>query len=88
MTKIYKIKKDKLIGRFYGKNPSQAAQKALTSIIKKSNHNTALFTIVENKTKKEHTYFGKRVKLNTPVSINVKGKTIVFRYRNLIKKIN
>ncbi len=84
-------------GRYNGDSPYQAANKALSEIIRnrvKNNLSTdddIVFYLIEstkNSDKKLHQYLGKRMKLDEPVSYNVSGgQTIVKEYKNVLRKI-
>lgn len=82
-------------GRFSGKKPKQAANKALTSILKdkKKNKETirgeVKFTITEctrGSTQKEYNYVGKRQKLEKPMEVAIGDKKIVYQFQNNVKK--
>lgn len=86
-------------GRFSGTKPKQAANKALTSILKtresdgKSTTTKIKFSIVEctrGSKHKEYNYVGERVKLDKPMEVTIgKGanaKTIKYRYNNKVFK--
>jgi len=86
-------------GRFSGTKPKQAANKALTSILKtresdgKSTTTKIKFSIVEctrGSKHKEYNYVGERVKLDKPMEVTIgKGanaKTIKYRYNNRVFK--
>lgn len=82
-------------GRFSGNKPKQAANKALTSLVKTHNiKNEILFSIVEctrGSKRKVHNYRGKRVKLETPMIVQVgKGdnqKQITYNFNNDLHKL-
>lgn len=89
-----------LYGRYNGESPYQAANKALSEIIrqrKKDGEQTdkeIIFYLQESTKgsgKKVHKYSGKRVKLDTPVSYTVKsdkGDQIIKKeYKNSLEKI-
>lgn len=86
-------------GRFSGTKPKQAANKALTSILKlregagKSTKVQVRFSIVEctrGSKHKEYSYVGERVELAKPMEVKIgKGpnaKTIKYRYNNKVFK--
>lgn len=86
-------------GRFSGTKPKQAANKALTSILKtresdgKSTTVKIKFSIIEctrGSKHKEYNYVGERVKLDKPMEVTIgKGanaKTIKYRYNNKVFK--
>lgn len=90
-------KEDTTFGRYTGESPYQAANKALSEIIrqrKKDGENTSSkinFWLVEStkgKKYKEHQYVGKRVKLPTPIEYEVgSGNYITKEYKNELTKI-
>ncbi len=86
-------------GRFSGTKPKQAANKALTSILKtresdgKSTTVKIKFSIIEctrGSKHKEYNYVGERVKLDKPMEVTigkgVNAKTIKYRYNNKVFK--
>jgi len=86
-------------GRFSGSKPKQAANKALTSILKlregagESTKVKIKFSIVEctrGSKHKEYSYVGERVELDKPMEVKIgKGpnaKTIKYRYNNKVFK--
>jgi hypothetical protein len=96
---IYSIKdfpyQNKLHGRYVSKSPMGAAKKAFTQIIKKmnveqniinNNSKFILFTIINRYTNKEYKYIGKRIELGKPVVIQKNGKSITYKYRDIIGK--
>jgi hypothetical protein len=88
-------------GRYNGDSPYQAANKALSEIIRnKVKNNEAVdeditFFLVEStkgSTKKVHQYVGKRIKLDEPVKYTVNGNNdqqqeIVKEYKNILRKV-
>jgi len=87
-------------GRYNGDSPYQAANKALSEIIRnkvKNNQTTdqdITFFLVEStkgSNKKIHKYIGKRIKLDTPVSYIVKNgereQTITKEFKNILRKV-
>ena len=82
---------------FKGDSPYQAANKALSetirNLIKEGGNveNEINFTLIEStkgSTKKEHQYTGYRVKLDNPVSYEVKGGQVITKeYKNVLKKV-
>jgi hypothetical protein len=87
-------------GRFSGNKPKQAANKALTSIAKGMGVNAEgaeiNFSIVEctrGSKRKVYKYKGRRVKLDKPMEVLIKGKegnagkTIVYNYNNKVQKL-
>lgn len=87
-------------GRFAGTKPKQAAQKALTSIIrmrKKNGEDTTgqiPYSIVEctrGSKHKEYHYIGERVAITNPVAVQIKPKDgdekkIVYKFNNRVMK--
>jgi hypothetical protein len=85
-----------LYGRYNGDSPYQAANKALSEIIRnKVKNNESVneeinFYLVEstkNSRKKCHQYLGKRIQLETPVIYKVGDQQIVKNYKNILKKV-
>ena len=87
-------------GRYNGDSPYQAANKALSEIIRnkvKTNQSTdqdITFFLVEStkgSNKKIHKYIGKRIKLEKPVSYVVKNgdkeETITKEFKNILRKV-
>ena len=84
-------------GRYSGDSPYQAANKALSEIIRnkiKNNHqidDEISFFLVEStkgKVKKIHQYLGQRIKLETPVQYSVAGgQVIVKQFKNILRKV-
>lgn len=84
-------------GRYNGDSPYQAANKALSEIIrnKVKNNQTAdqdiNFFLVEStkgSSKKTHQYVGKRMKLTQPVTYTVdNGQVITKEYKNVLRKV-
>ncbi len=82
---------------FKGESPYQAANKALSETIRNMMKNGGnvdeeiSFTLIEStkgSSKKEHEYVGHRVKLEVPVSYEVKGgQTITKEYKNVLRKV-
>lgn len=97
-SRSFKIKDgESSYGRYTGYSPYQAANKALSEIIRKNTKDgkkskkAIKFTLVES-TKgqggKIHNYEGKRVKLSTPVTYQTSnGVTITKNFKNELKKI-
>jgi hypothetical protein len=91
-----------ICGRYCGKKPKQAANKAFSSIIKdmkktdkKEGINVDIsFSIKEctrNSSHKEYKYVGKRLLLTTPVKVKIENddgstKEIVYKFHNELKK--
>lgn len=85
-----------LYGRYNGDSPYQAANKALSEIIRnKVKNNESVnedidFYLVEstkNSKKKCHQYTGKRIQLESPVIYKVGDQQIVKNYKNILKKV-
>lgn len=85
-----------LYGRYNGDSPYQAANKALSEIIRNKVKNNELidseinFYLVEStkgSKKKSHQYIGKRVQLDTPVIYKVGEQEIVKNFKNILKKV-
>ena len=81
-------------GRYLGESPYQAANKALSEIIRKDkdvNTNNINFTLIEStkgSKNKEHKYQGKRIKLNKTIIYQTKnGINVEKKYKNELKKI-
>jgi hypothetical protein len=79
-------------GRFSGDKPKQAANKALTSITKEFKipiNKMFEFSVKEctrGSRKKTYTYVGKRIELDDEISVKIDGKTIKYKYSNVLKK--
>ena len=95
-----KLGEEPQYGRYNGESPYQAANKALSEIIRnkvKANQETdseITFFLIESTKgsgKKTHQYTGRRVKLDTPVSYTVKNgdrtQTITKEYKNILRKM-
>jgi hypothetical protein len=83
-------------GRYNGDSPYQAANKALSEIIRNKNKNNEdingkiTFWLIEStkgSAKRIHQYEGERIKLAEPVKYNVGDNVIVKEYKNNLKKI-
>lgn len=82
---------------FKGESPYQAANKALSETIRNmikeggNVENEITFTLIEStrgSTNKEHEYVGHRVKLDNPVSYEVKGGQVITKeYKNVLRKV-
>jgi hypothetical protein len=99
-TRSFKVKLETiapLYGRYNGESPYQAANKALSEIIRNRVKNNQpdsediVFFLVEstkNSAKKTHQYVGRRTKLDTPVEYEVaNGQTIKKEYKNVLRKV-
>ena len=90
-------KEDVSFGRYTGESPYQAANKALSEIIRQrkkdglSTNGKINFWLVEatkGKKYKEHEYVGKRVKLPDPIEYEVgNGNYIKKEYKNELTKV-
>ena len=99
-SRSFKVKEDgedKAYGRYTGESPYQAANKALSELIRKRNKDGKTtqskieFTLIES-TKgskhREHQYVGKRLKLKTPIEYQTKdGVTVTKKFRNELRKV-
>jgi hypothetical protein len=99
-SRSFKVKMDlngHQYGRYNGDSPYQAANKALSEIIRnkvKQNQNAdeeITFFLVEStkgSTKKVHEYVGKRTKLDVPVVYKVNNnQEIKKEYKNVLRKV-
>lgn len=91
---------DEVFGRYSGKTPKQAANKALTSIIKSNGGNTncvdkkfnfILKECTRGYKSKDKNYEGSRKKLDKPIIVNISNgetkKHIEYQYLNKVKYI-
>ena len=99
-TRSFKVKEledEKAFGRYTGDSPYQAANKALSEIIRKrvkdgkSASTKISFTLIES-TKgskhREHQYTGKREKLKEPIEYKTKDGVVVTKnFKNQLKKV-
>lgn len=99
-SRSFKVKEDgedKAYGRYTGESPYQAANKALSELIRKRNKDGKTtqskieFTLIES-TKgskhREHQYIGKRLKLKTPIEYQTKdGVTVTKKFKNELRKV-
>ena len=94
--RVFKIlsQDGKLIGKYLGGSPYQAANKALSEIIrskiknKENINNDIEFNLIEINKNKVHMYAGSRQKLENPISYMLSnGQIIVKNYKNILKKI-
>jgi hypothetical protein len=83
-------------GRYNGDSPYQAANKALSEIIRtkvkegEGVEGKITFWLIEStkgSTKRVHQYEGERIKLDEPVKYKVGENEIVKEYKNILKKI-
>ena len=96
-TRYFKIQSEngECRGRFSGRKPKQAANKALTSILKEKSASgnsvkgKVKFSIVEctrGSACKQYNYVGERVKLRKPMTVTIGDKKIVYNYSNNVSK--
>lgn len=98
-SRYFKLVYDgKVSGRFSGNKPKQAANKALTAIIKGITDGSAVdkemkFRIKEctrGSKHKEYCYVGERIKLDKPMEVTIgkgaEAKKIVYKFTNKVKK--
>lgn len=90
-------KKGEEFGRYLSASPSNAASKAFTQLSRiiglknTNNKNHMVFTIRETtqgSPPKTYTYIGTRVELVKPIIKQINGKTITYRFKNIISKHN
>jgi hypothetical protein len=98
-NRSFKVKlsdEGELYGRYNGDSPYQAANKALSEIIRnkvkaneKVDGDISFFLVESTKgsQKKMHQYVGKRVQLETPVKYKVGDQEIVKNFKNILKKV-
>jgi len=98
-NRSFKVKlsaESELYGRYNGDSPYQAANKALSEIIRsKVKNNESVFDeinfyLVEStkgSMKKVHQYLGKRIQLENPVIYKVGEQEIVKNFKNILKKV-
>jgi hypothetical protein len=99
-TRSFKVKLEQTgpqYGRYNGDSPYQAANKALSEIIRNRVKNNLAadqdisFFLVESTKgsgKKHHQYVGKRVKLTSPVTYTVdNGQVITKEFKNILRKV-
>ena len=83
-------------GEYEGKYPKIAANKAFTKLLKFTNNleeddflgKFIVFVIKNINTNKEYKYIGNRIKLQNPIHKVINGKTIIFKYKNVIGNYN
>ena len=100
-SRSFKVKlsnEDKAYGRYTGDSPYQAANKALSELIRKNKTSKSdkglgkiNFTLIES-TKgskhKSHDYVGKRVALKIPITYKTKdGVEVTKKYKNELRKL-
>ncbi len=86
-----------LYGRYNGDSPYQAANKALSELIRNKLKNNEVveqaitFFLVEStkgSNKKVHEYTGHRIKLDNPVQYTVAGGQVITKeYKNVLRKV-
>ena len=86
-----------LYGRYNGDSPYQAANKALSEIVRNREKNGQIddgeitFFLVEstkNSSRKQHQYVGRRIKLDVPIEYPVaNGITIKKEHKNYLRKV-
>ena len=98
-NRSFKVKlsaESELYGRYNGDSPYQAANKALSEIIRNKVKNSESvfdeinFYLVEStkgSLKKVHQYLGKRIQLENPVIYKVGEQEIVKNFKNILKKV-
>ena len=98
-SRSFKVKlgEDKAYGRYTGDSPYQAANKALSELIrkkKKDGDTTAgkiNFTLIEStkgSKNEEHEYIGKRISLKKPITYQTKdGLDVTKKFKNELKKV-
>ena len=94
MDRIFTIvdfpKKGETHGKYKSKTAKGAANKAFSELSRKINlknsnkNNMMYFTIKEINTDKYYTYIGTRVELFRPIIVNIGGKKIEYKYKNII----
>jgi len=99
-SRSFKVKLEEngpLYGRYNGDSPYQAANKALSEIVRDKVKNGNIddseinFFLVEStkgSTKKQHQYVGRRIKLDVPIEYPVaNGVTIKKEHKNFLRKV-
>ena len=78
-------------GRFTGRNPQQAAKKALTSILSEKKKKTGKYELIMRETtrgskKKEYAYTGKKVKRKKANKVMFPGssKPVVYKFDSIV----
>lgn len=98
-TRYFKVSDPKIdngeyFGRFTGKTPGQAANKAFTSILKmradknipaKGEISFVLMETTRGKHNKARGYTGERKKLSTPTQVTIGDKVVTYNYNNVVK---
>ena len=85
-------KMNKYHGRFTGRNPQQAAKKALTSLLNDKNKKTGEFNYIIKETtryskKKEYAYSGTKLKRKTPNKVLFPGQKtpVLYKYDTTVR---
>jgi hypothetical protein len=99
-SRSFKVKLEaggQLYGRYNGESPYQAANKALSEIVRTREKSGNMddgeisFFLVEstkNSSKKQHQYVGRRIKLDVPIEYPVaNGITIKKEHKNFLRKV-
>ena len=99
-NRSFKVKLEaggQLYGRYNGDSPYQAANKALSEIVRtrekngQMDDNEITFFLVEstkNSSRKQHQYVGRRIKLDVPIEYPVaNGITIKKEHKNYLRKV-
>ena len=99
-NRSFKVKLEEngqLYGRYNGDSPYQAANKALSEIVRTREKNGQMddteisFFLVEstkNSSRKQHQYIGRRIKLDVPIEYPVaNGITIKKEHKNYLRKV-
>lgn len=94
--KVKRTQKDPAYGRYNGESPYQAANKALSEIVRKDEKEgnptdgEYVFWLIESSKyskKRVHQYRGRRIKLAEPVEYAIGDSVIYKHYKNELKKI-
>ena len=99
-NRSFKVKlssEGKAVGRYTGDSPYQAANKALSEIVRKREKgkqavtgkiNFGLIESTKNSSHREHLYVGKRIKLKKPIKYQIGGGTeIIKKFKNELRKV-
>ena len=99
-NRSFKVKlsnKGKATGRYTGDSPYQAANKALSEIVRKKvkagksvtgKINFGLVESTKGSSHREHLYVGKRIKLKKPIKYQIGcGTEIVKKFKNELRKV-
>jgi hypothetical protein len=77
-------------GRYNSKTPGGAAKKAATRLFKNTNKKILNLTIrqtTQGSNKKLYKYEAKRIKLDKPIIIIIKGKEVKYKYKTIVKSL-